>query len=164
MKTIAFFGHSNVFNVQEVEKLLAQMLIEVIPNGYSKLLIGCHGEFDKIALSTCINHRMNVNRNIEISVVLTSLSFLNKDKYGYSRADFYKNKGAETIFYDIENVYFKNRITYSNKKMIDDSDLIICFVDMKSYKSGAKSAINYALTKGKPIINLFEILNKLNQT
>lgn len=75
---------------------------------------------------------------IEVNVVLTNLSFLNKDKFSYSRADFYKEKGCNTIFYDIEDIYFKNRIIFSNKKMVDDSDLIICYVDMQASKSGAK--------------------------
>ncbi len=96
-----------------------------------------------------------------ISVVMTSLSSINKDKYGYSKVDMYKYRDCETIFYDIEEVHFKNRITVSNKKMVDDSDLIICYVDMNSYKSGTKTTISYALKQNKKDINLFNEEDKI---
>lgn len=64
------------------------------------------------------------------------------------------------MFYDVEDIYYKNRITYSNKKMVDNCDLVICYVDMKSYKSGAKTAVNYALKQNKKVINLYEENNK----
>lgn len=70
-------------------------------------------------------------------------------------AESIKNRNCETLFYDIEDVHFKNRITVSNKKMIDDSDMIICYVDMTSYKSGAKNAIKYAMKKNKTVVNLY---------
>ena len=60
------------------------------------------------------------------------------------------------MFYDIEEVYYKNCILYSNNKMVDVSHLIICYVDMKSQKSGAQTAVKYAIKQNKRIINLFE--------
>lgn len=155
MKTIAFFGHRQIFNDCIIrEKLINALKKEVVQDDI-RLLIGCHGDFDELALSTCLYFMNNNNCNMEINVVLTNLSFLNKDENGYSRADIYKSKGCKTIFYDIERIYFKTRITVSNKKMVDESDLIICYVDMKAYKSGAKTAVNYALNKKKKVINLF---------
>ena len=81
---------------------------------------------------------------------------LKKDEYGNSRIDFYKNNDCKTLFYDIEDIHYKNRITYSNKKMVDESDIIICYVDMNSYKSGAKTAVKYALKQNKKVINLYD--------
>lgn len=155
MKTIAFFGHRRIYNKSTVKEKLLEVLHSLIPQGYSKLLIGCHGDFDELALSTCLNYRKNFDKEIDISVVLTSFTFLKKDELGCSKVDYYKNKNCETLFYDIENVYYKNRITVSNRKMVDNSDLIICYVDTTSYKSGAKNAISYAIKQNKPIINLF---------
>ena len=156
MKTIAFFGHRQIFNKQLVEERLIKVIEEVIPQGFSKFLIGSHGEFDSIALSTCLRYKRRNNGNITINVVLTSLSALSRKKYGYSKADIYKNKGCEPILYDIEDEYIKNRIIASNKKMVDESDLIICYVDRNLHKSGAKSAILYALKQNKRVINLFK--------
>jgi len=154
MKTIAFFGHSQILNCDDIKQRLIKVLTDT-KKEYSRFLIGCHGDFDELALSTCLNYK-KCDCNINVIVVLTSLSFLNKDKNGYSRADIYKKQGCETVFYDIERVYFKNRITFSNKKMIDESDLIICYVDMRAYQSGAKTAIKYALKQKKKVINLYK--------
>lgn len=156
MKTIAFFGHRQIFNKQLIEERLIKVIEEVIPQGFGRVLIGCHGDFDDIALSTCLDCKKTLFNKLSINVVLTSLTFLKKDEYGNSRVDTYKTKGCETLFYDVEGVYFKRRITFSNKKMVDESDLIICYVDMKEYKSGAKDIIEYALKQNKKIINLFQ--------
>ena len=59
------------------------------------------------------------------------------------------------MFYNIEEQHYKNRIIFTNKKMVDNSDLIICYFNMNSYKSGAKNTVKYALKQGKNIINLF---------
>ncbi|MBO5304332.1 MAG: hypothetical protein J6A99_01520 [Clostridia bacterium] len=156
MKTIAFFGHRKLFNKNKIKEKVFEKLKEVIPQGFSRVLVGCHGDFDNIALSVSLNYKEKFDQNLEICIVLTSLTYLTKDENGYSCADIYKEKGCETIFYDIEETYFKNKIIVSNKKMVNDSDLIICYVDMKSYKSGAKIAINYALKQNKKIINIFK--------
>ncbi len=156
MKTIAFFGHRQVLDKTAVQERLEKLLKEIVTSESVRLLIGCHGDFDKIALSTSLKHKKNYNLETNINIVLTSLSFLKKDEYGYSKSDFYKNLGCETMFYNIEEQYFKNRIYYSNKKMVEESDLIVCYVDMTAFKSGAKKAINYARKKGKRIFNLFE--------
>lgn len=156
MKTIAFFGHRRIINKQVLQERLLKTLKIFLPKGFSKLLIGCHGEFDKLSLSVCLNYKQNLDQNVQVCVVLTSLSSLNKGSRDYSRVDMYKDRGCETVFYDIENEYYKNRITFSNKRMVDNSDLIICYVDMNAYKSGAKTAINYAMKQNKTVINLFK--------
>ena len=154
--TIAFFGHRQIFDEQVIKERIEKILKEYVCQKDAKMLIGCHGEFDHLALQTSINYKKKENENIKINVVLTNLSYLNKDELGFSRVDNYKNLGCETIFYDIEEIHFKKRITASNKKMVDESDLIICYVDMNTYKSGAKTTILYALKQNKKIINLFE--------
>lgn len=155
MKTIAFFGHRQIFDKLIVKQKLTNQLKSLIPQGFSRLLIGCHGDFDSIALSASLNCKKDFNDNIKINIVISSLSYLNKFKYDYSRVDYYNDIKCETIFYDIEEIHFKNRITFSNRKMVDDCDLIICYVDMKRNYSGAKNTINYAIKQNKKIINLF---------
>ena len=155
MKTIAFFGHRTILNKNDIKERLTTLLKKLLTQGFRDILIGSHGEFDEIALEVSLNCKKKIDKNLKVSVVLTSLSCLNKDKSGFSKIDFYKNSECETVFYDIEETYFKNYITFSNKKMIDNSELIICCVDMRRRYSGAKTAINYAVKKNKKIINLF---------
>jgi len=60
----------------------------------------------------------------------------------------------------IEDLYFKRQIIESNKQMIDTCDTLVCYVDLKKYKSGAKMAINYAKRNGLKIINLYDEKDK----
>ena len=128
METIAFFGHRTVLNKEKIKVKITNILKELNCKNPIRCLVGCHGEFDDIALQACLEYKNTINSNLIISVVLTSLTFLNKQEYGYSRADYYNDRGCETVFYDLEEVYYKKRITYTNKKMVNDSDLIICYV------------------------------------
>lgn len=156
MKSIAFFGHSSIFDKTAVKKNIDKALNNLVLKERLRVLIGCHGDFDQLALSSCLDYKKNNDLDIQIDVVLTSLSFLKKDCFGYSKADFFKQNNCQPIFYDIEEVYFKKRIIFSNKKMVDESDLIICYVDMKAQRSGAKQTISYAIKQNKQIVNLFE--------
>lgn len=155
MKKVAFFGHSSIFYKERVKERLISVLLELISQGYDIFLIGCHGDFDNIALTSCLECRNKINKSININIVLTSLTFMNKRKDGYSFVDFYKDKNCQLLFYEIEQVYFKNKITYSNRKMVDNCDLVVCYVDATKYKSGAKTAVNYALRQNKRVLNLF---------
>ncbi len=154
-KTITFFGHREIFNYDEIKKRLMEILKEKIKKGYREFLIGIHGEFDSMALSGCLYYKTNLDKGIRISIVLTSLAVLKKGRVGYNNIEYYKSVGCDTMIYDIEEVHFKNKIIVSNRKMIDDSDLIVCYVDMDKYRSGAKKAVNYAIKQGKDIINLY---------
>ena len=39
--------------------------------------------------------------------------------------------------------------------MVDDSDVVIAYVNFKEYRSGAKRAVNYAKKQKKTVINLY---------
>ena len=59
--------------------------------------------------------------------------------------------------FEIEEVHYKRKITVSNQKMIDGCDTLICYVDEKSYGSGAKKAMRYTKRKGIEIIDLYPV-------
>lgn len=149
MSKTAFIGHKQIFS-----KTLFSQLIEAIANeimhGCTSFLIGSHGEFDDLALSACRKLRQTYP-DIEICVVVTSLHAIEK----YSNTDGFPDLEVDTLMYEIEEVHFKQRITLSNKKMIDDCDTLICYVDKNAYRSGAKIAMMYAKRKGVKIINLY---------
>ena len=39
--------------------------------------------------------------------------------------------------------------------MVNDSDLVICYVNMEEYRSGSKTTVKYAQKQGKEIINIY---------
>lgn len=67
MKSIAFFGHRPVFNYYLVKERLENTLKEVLRQDFARLLIGCHGDFDSLALSASVNYKKNFNNNIKIN-------------------------------------------------------------------------------------------------
>lgn len=154
-KKICFIGHRKIMN-DEVRNRLYNEVKNQILKGYNCFIVGCHGEFDDMALSVCRKLRREYD-NIRIEVVLTSFRHLKTEN---SSDDYWQlnNKYAdvETIIFDIEEVYFKRQIIVSNQKMIDECDLLICYVDKTQKSSGAKLALNYALRQGKQIINLYQ--------
>ena len=155
-KVVAFFGHRDIFDEGAVAKRLMQTIKHLVSKGYTDFLIGRHGDFDNIVLECALNLKKKLNEQIKIILVLTSLSCLKKDEFGKNGLERYILDGCETMMYDIEEEHFKNRIISSNRRMVDDSHLIICYVNMKETISGSKRAINYAIKQGKKIINLYK--------
>lgn len=147
-KTITFISHRFIFDTQLENKLLNQLLTQ-INYGNINYLVGYHGEFDKLVLNTCTKLQ-ETYKQISITVAVTSFSQLKK----FDNQD-NPNIKINTIKYDIENVFYKRRILESNKKMIEDSDILICYANPDYFNSGAKTILNYAKRKKIKIINLY---------
>lgn len=152
MKTIAFFGHRRLRcgDISDrVKKVMENYLDQEI-----HCLIGTHGEFDNLVLSVCRELR-NSFPNIRITLIFTTLTVFNKKADEVCAiAELYKD--VETMIYEIEQEHFKNRIVESNKRMVDESDVVICYVDMELTRSGARRAIKHAMKQEKEVINLFK--------
>lgn len=147
MRKTAFIGHRQIFQ-NNLEEKLRLAIEQQIQSGCIHFIVGSHGEFDRIALSACRTLREKYPEII-IEVVITSLCAVNahdsKQKYD----------DISTVIYEIEDVYYKRRITLSNQKMIDECDTLICYVNEKACQSGAKTALRYAQRKGVQVLNLW---------
>ena len=149
---VCFIGHREIL-VNDMESRIKQAVINEIKNGATCFMVGSHGMFDKLALKVCKNLK-TIYKNINIDLVITSLSKLqNKNDNKENFSDF--NKDVNFVMFDIEQEYFKRQISISNRKMIDCCSTLICYVDTRRSRSGAKSVLNYAIKKGLKIINLF---------
>ena len=145
----AFIGHRQIFAKDIDERLL--MVIEAeIQNGCRSFTMGTHGQFDRLSLWACRQLRKKYT-DIDIEVVLTSLHAIDKNE----EWDCIPYSDVKTVMYDIEDTHFKRQITLSNQMMIDSCDTLICYVNEKAYRSGAKTAMNYAQRKGLKIVNLW---------
>ena len=154
---ICFIGHRKIWG-GDVRDRLKRVVEDEIRGGGEFFTMGTHGDFDRMALGVCREMREKF-KGIRIEVVLTSLKVLKKeivfdDEYGTQFVVPYSD--VETIMYDIEEEHFKRQIIVSNQKMIDRCDVLICFVDERKKRSGARLAFEYAKKKGLKIINLFK--------
>ena len=143
MGKTAFIGHRRFFCEDIGARLFAAVERE-ISNGCRSFTMGVHGQFDRLALCACRRAR-NERPDVTIEVVITSLHSLGGDEYS----------DVKTVVYETEDAHYKRRITLSNRRMIDSSDTLICYVDESAYRSGAKTAMRYAERKGLKIVNLW---------
>ena len=146
----AFIGHRNIPFHRKVEKRLQAAIDVLIDMGIDTFTMGTHGDFDQMALSACRQAREQ-HPEINIEVVLTSYSpLMRKDEW-----DYVPYQDVSTVMYDIEDVHFKQRIIVSNKKMVDQSVILVTYIDPKSRSSGAKRIRNYARRNMVEILDLF---------
>lgn len=151
-----FIGHRRVCcNISD--KLLSAIQNE-IDNGCRKFIVGTHGQFDELALSACKEARRKYNKDIAIEVAITSINQVKSRVHYYDDFDkeiYTPYSDVKTFMYEIEETHYKQKITVSNKKMVNDCDRMICYVDVNEYRSGAKTAMCYAQKCGLKITNLF---------
>lgn len=152
---VGFIGHRIIFAGDIGERLINAIQTE-IDGGCREFTMGTRGEFDIRALESCRKLRKTY-KELEIEVVITGLNEIKKDK----KNDFVPYSDVKTVMYEIEDAYYKRKITESNKRMIDGCDALICFVDTTpGDRSGAKTALRYAQKKGLRIVNLFTELDR----
>ncbi|MCM1404424.1 MAG: hypothetical protein NC133_02905 [Prevotella sp.] len=121
-----------------------------IKNGCCCFTMGTHGDFDQMALTVCRELKAKYPA-MKIEVVLTSLAQIAVPADG----DYHPYPGVDTIMYEIETLHPKQRITASNRQMIDTCDTMICYaVDNWHLTCGTQRAVHYARQRGLKIINL----------
>ena len=156
--TIALFGHRNIPNKQEVRQALYNYLKERIRGDVVRVLIGTHGDFDRIALGICKQLKRE-GFDINISLVYTSQKRLTRDV----KADEFvgEYKGIELLMYDIEEIHYKRQIIVSNQNMVDDSNEVIVYYTGKSQRqlhNGTERVVECIKNQNKPIVNLYNII------
>lgn len=148
MGKVGFIGHREAFGLDTAA--LRSTVEELIGEGYKEFIVGTHGVFDSEALRACKEAKER-HPYIEVEVVLTSLNKLKRSEFGYN---YYED--LNTKMYEIENEHFKRKIIVSNRYMIDECDVIVCYVYRSCWHSGAALAYRYAEKTGKRIINLYK--------
>ena len=163
IRKTCFLGHRDYIYPQAIERT-KNAIQYVIDNGCRQFAMGTHGNYDELALSECRGFRKKYE-DIKIEVVLTSyhkiekkvlFTYKNDDGEVEEFKDTPPYQDVNTTMYEIEDLHFKQQITESNKQMIDDCDAVICYVNPKRERSGAKKALKYAQKKGLTIINCYD--------
>ena len=161
-KKIAVIGHRR-FLPSYVYEYFEKECLKQIKNNNFCFFVGTHGDFDEMAYNI-LSKLKKINNSIQINIVTTSLRKINP-KVIYDgivgKEIFSKYENANFIMYDIEETHFKRRITESNKKMIDECNILICYVNPNKTQSGAKYIYNYAIKNNKIVINLYNSIYEI---
>lgn len=142
---ITFIGHSKLKNVSEVEVALREVMEKYIsPGNRITFYCGGYGEFDLLC-ARVVRDMKNI-ANCESILVIP---YLNRGK---EKTD---SLYDQTLYPPIESVPPKLAILKRNEWMIDESDIVIAFVEFSF--GGAVRALEYAKRKNKTIVNLAEM-------
>lgn len=152
--TVSFFGHRDFCEHHKCEEKLEEIIRSAISSHkYVNFLVGRNGKFD-IFVSSVIK-RIKKEREEDYFINLTLV-------LPYITSEFKNNEDYFEKYYDnieicpaSELAHFKSAITLRNRKMIDRSNLVVCFVSKQT--GGAASATKYAQSTGKTVINLFKV-------
>lgn len=144
---ISFFGHRDIYNSDEVGNKLAEVLEREFGKGEALFYVGAYGAFDFIALKKCVEFK-RIHQDARIYFVT---AYWDED-YLQDR-DFITELCDGVLYPDIETVPKKYAISRRNKCVIDFSNVVICYLENKTW-DGAAKAVEYALKKKKRVINI----------
>ena len=143
---IAFIGHRETYGHYRLEDQIEQIARDKLyEKEYVEFYVGRNGDFD-ISVASAIKRAQNaVGHNNSCLILLQPYPM---------RDDEYYEKFYDEVQYPVSfKTYPKSAITKRNKWMIDNSELLVAFVE-EGRKGGALTTLKYAEKKGVPIINL----------
>ena len=143
---VALFGHRDFCATQETEGKLYDILKELmLKKSCLEIYIGRNGEFDLFAASVI----KRIKKELDNSSCFMSLIL----PYKVKNMEYYEKYYDDIIIYENkEKVHPKAAITKRNEWMIENCDLLVCFVDHNS--GGAYKAMRHAEKLGIETINL----------
>ena len=143
---VAFFGHRRIDKFREIEERLVPILKELIlTKEYVEFYIGRNGEFDEFVASVIKRVQKQLDR--DNNVMILTLPYTVKD------IEYYEDYYDEIVIPDaIGKAHPKGAITLRNKWMVEESDLVVCYVERES--GGAYSAVKYAKKLNKRVVNI----------
>ncbi len=138
--TVTFFGHKDT--PKEAEETLGTVLIDLIENhGITKFYVGNNGNFD-----------IMVRRNLDTLSKLYPINYSIVLAYMPVAKSEYEDFTNTVIPEGIENVTKRFAISYRNKWMIKQSDIVVTYVTHSF--GGAWQFKSIAEKQGKKVIEL----------
>ncbi len=152
--TVTFIGHRYIDRFSFVEDKIEEFVRDLISSKeYVDFLVGRDGDFDQIVSSSILRVKKNVfDANSSLIWVLP-----------YETAEYRNNTESFESYYDDVEIcqesavaHFKGAIQIRNRYMVDRADLLICYVEKES--GGAYQTMQYAIKKGKKVINIYNLI------
>lgn len=156
MKTCCIIGHRNFEKSGELEIEVKDIVTDLIEKQNVKnFLFGSRSEFTNFCYDI-ISKLMNKYSNLKRIFIRAEYPIISNDYYNYLLG-FYE----ESYFYSEKLITNKFSYIKRDKVMIDKSVFCIFYFNDKyipqtKTQSGTRMAYEYALRKGKKIINVFD--------
>lgn len=144
----AFFGHRDTFINDELEQKVESIVVDLINNGMDEFWVCNEGNFDWLSRMVMSRVKQEYCHFIAVCYICA----YNPDKFSAIKQDNLLQK-YELIYPDeVAKVPKKFAIEKRNQYIVDNADVIVCFVQRK--KGGAYRAVHRAEKQRKKIINL----------
>lgn len=142
---VSFIGHRELHSIRYVEDRIEGLVRDLLSKKeYVEFYLGRNGDFD-ISAASAIKRAQKALGAHNSSLILV-LPY-------HTRDEDYFDTFYDEILLPIDNkTHFKAAITKRNEWMIDNSDLLIIYVE--SELGGAYTALKYAKRKGASVINI----------
>lgn len=148
--TVSFFGHRDFKQTMRLENRFDKLLRDIImQKEYVRFLIGREGGFDLFATSVIKQAIYKYSHNNTSFILILP----------YMREEFRREKQSYLEYYDhvklcteSASTHYRAAIPIRNERMIDASDLVICYIDHHS--GGAYKAMQYAQKRNCRVMNL----------
>lgn len=137
---VTFCGHSQICNPEKIQKDLESAVHSMLNRGATRFYSGGYGEFDQLAAK--VLYRLKLGRAEFESVLVLPYPDRKVDPTLYTR----------TCYPPIEHVPRRFAIAHRNRWMVDESDVVIAYVQHDW--GGAYQTLSYAEHRGKKIILL----------
>ena len=142
---VSFFGHRTLYHSVAIEKEIERIVRELISTkSFVEFYVGRNGDYD-ICVASVIKRVQNAVGHHNSALILV-LPYKLKDVEDYQ-------KYYDDVILPLEDsTHFKAAITKRNRWMVDNSDLVLAYVERET--GGAYQALRYAEKSGVHIINL----------
>ena len=142
---VSFIGHRELYRIRYIEDRIENLARDLLfKNEYVEFYVGRNGDFD-ISVASAIKRAQKDFGNHNSSLILV-LPYHAKDE------EYYEKFYDEVCLPIDSKTHFKAAITKRNEWLIDNSDLLIAYVETES--GGAYKTMKYAEQKGVEIINI----------
>ena len=148
---VAFCGHGDFLQTQEITKRMMKVLEEEIGESSAELFLGGYGNFDAFA-HACGKAYKSGHKNVSLTLVTPYMT----DQYQKKHLEPVKGDYDTILYPDLEGKPLRFAISYRNKFMIEQAHLVIAYVNHEW--GGAYKTLQHAKRKGKKIVNLGTLL------
>ncbi len=145
--TVTFCGHSSYIENHEDKRKILKFLESSIKGKNVVFLLGGYGGFDRSAYSVASTYKKE-HPNATLIFVTPYLN----ESYQRNHLALLKEEYDSILYPPIENRPPKFAITYRNRYMVDESDIVIAYV--KRNFRGAFKTLEYAKKLNKKILNI----------
>lgn len=156
MKKCCFTGHRTLLNYDELKIKVYNTLVKLVDDGYTDFYAGGAIGWDTLCAQAVIALRDKEHKPIALHLVLPCPKEAQTSKWTTEQIQLYDMILSKADSVEImSRSYSRECMKVRNQRLIDDTDLCLCYYNDTRYATGTGQTVRMAERKGMDIINLF---------